>query len=183
MADPMTPERLAEIRERTRRLTEPVGLIEADRLALLAEVERLTAELADLAAQNAKTEDNFRDFAEDALAVQRERDEARVEAGRLRAELAKPKGDEVLDWVAECDKPGHPDWYLHSENWPSDMHDCPTCAVERAEAERDEAREQVKRVRELLSQWERPDNLQVDLRDLRAALDGPEAAPDPTDPA
>lgn len=71
----------------------------------------------------------------------------RAELERFRAEVAKPRGDEVLDWVAECAVEGHPDFYWHSENWPYENRDCPTCAVEKAEAERDRLAEQVKRVR------------------------------------
>lgn len=48
------------------------------------ERDRARTELDDLAAQNAKTEDNFRDFAEDALAVQRERDRLAEQVNRVR---------------------------------------------------------------------------------------------------
>jgi hypothetical protein len=72
MPEPMSDERLAEIRERARRLGEPGGMLEqVDRLALLAEVERLRAELAE-------RDQRLDQAAQDEAAITHEWDQARI---------------------------------------------------------------------------------------------------------
>ena len=211
MTDPMTDERLAETLWAAR--AHAKGIADPSPLATMPAYTREryrrfaaeVAKLVDLDAARAELATTAH-----ALTVTGEKaDTLRGQRDRAEAELAKIRTTETdVTWLADGVRRLIKDVNIRTAKDPSDAQftiarevashinagiltafvssrvvDLSVEYVRQAEAERDEAREQVKRVRELLSQWERPDNLQVDLRDLRAALDGPETAPGPTDPA
>ena len=208
MADPMTPEALAEIlwtarsrakgiadpsplptmpaytRERYRRFAVEVAkLVDLD--AARAEVERLRAELADTVHALTVTGEKLT-----AVRGQRDRSEAArddaftVLRDALTAKPASLAGAAsaaakvIRIRTAERDEARAELAAAHDELTRARL------MLSDAQDERDEAREQVKRVKQVRT-WRNEDGRKfVFADDLHAALGGPEtAAPDPTDPA